>query len=153
LEPKLDEEESPSRFRKLLKDVEETDTSDLPPDLLEDLPEDARSLLTAKQLDRPTQKSKPEEIRDDLAQELRLQGYAIQEDARGVRISGGIPGRGSASGMSPYDVVRMAADLDGGLPSQGELQRCTKCEAVIPPGDKRCQWCGTPIADEPAESE
>jgi hypothetical protein len=153
LDPKPEPEDAPSHFRKLLKDVEETDTDNLPPSLLEDLPEDARSLLTAKQLDRPTQKSKPEEISENLAQELRMQGYAIEEDARGIRIGGGLPGRGSAAGMSPYDVVRMAADLDGGLPSQDELQRCSKCEAVIPPGDHRCQWCGTPTEGAQTESE
>lgn len=153
LDPKSNEEDSPSRFRKLLREVEETDTADLPASLLEDLPEDARSLLTARQLDRPTQRSKTGEMREDLAQELRLQGYAIEEDAHGVRISGGLPGRGSAAGMSPYDVVRMAADLDGGLPPASELQRCSKCEAVIPPADKRCQWCGTPLEDPETKSE
>lgn len=146
-------EGAPSRFRKLLKDVEQAETEDLPPSLLEDLPEDARSLLTASQLDRPTQKSNPEGLRDDLAQELRRQGYAIHEDARGVRIGGGLPGRGSAAGMSPYDVVRMAADLEGGLPSPDKLKRCPKCEAVVPPGDNRCQWCGTPIEGGQPESE
>ena len=151
--PPTESEDSPSRFRKLLKDVEEAETTDLPPSLLEDLPEDARSLLTASQLDRPTQKSNPGELREDLAQELRHQGYAIQEDAHGIRISGGLPGRGSAAGMSPYDVIRMASDLEGGLPSPDELKRCPQCEAVVPPGGTRCQWCETPIETDSSDSE
>jgi hypothetical protein len=110
-------------------------------------------LLTASQLDRPTQKSKTDELREDLAQELRHQGYAIQEDAHGIRIGGGLPGRGSAAGMSPYDVIRMASDLEGGLPNPDELKRCPQCEAVVPPGSTRCQWCETPIEDSPPDIE
>jgi uncharacterized Zn finger protein (UPF0148 family) len=151
--PPAESEESPSRFRKLLKEVEEAESEELPPSLLEDLPEETRSLLTASQLDRPTQKSKTGELREDLAQELRHQGYAIQEDAHGIRIGGGLPGRGSAAGMSPYDVIRMASDLEGGLPSPDELKRCPKCEAVVPPGGTRCQWCETTIEDSQTDSE
>jgi hypothetical protein len=116
----------------------------LPEWLIEDLPEDIQGLLRAD-LNQPHPHLGPK-LSDALTSALRDQGYVIEEDARGIRLSGDLNRRGGSSGqMSPYDVIRMASDLDGGLPAPEELKRCTKCEAVLPPRELVCSWCGTPL--------
>lgn len=106
-------------------------------DLLEDLDPETRSLLKGEK----PQRAEPA-LREDLAQSLRYQGYTVQEDARGVRI-GGRPH--SAGPSSPYDIVRMAAELEGGVPSSDERIRCPECDAVLPGDATSCQWCGADI--------
>ena len=115
-----------------------------PEPLLEDLPEETRNLLSDQKP--PPPPTKPDQISENLAQSLRSQGYVIDQDAHGVRISGDLLDSGSGSDtMSPYDVVRLAADLEGGVPPLNERIHCLKCDAVIPPGEINCQWCGEPI--------
>jgi len=115
-----------------------------PESLLEDLPEETQRLLSSQKLPPPS--TKPDEISENLAQSLRGQGYVIDQDARGVRISGDLIDSTSGSdAMSPYDVVRLAADLEGGVVPLDEQINCLKCDAVIPPGGTNCQWCGEPI--------
>jgi hypothetical protein len=84
----------------------------------------------------------PEERAEARKQSLSRQGFVIQEDAHGLRLSGiaSRPG-GLRSQLSPYDVVRLAAELEGGVVPMEERKRCPKCDAVVNPGDKRCQWC------------
>ena len=84
----------------------------------------------------------PEERAEARKQSLSRQGFVIQEDAHGLRLSGiaSRPG-GLRSQLSPYDVVRLAAELEGGVVPMEERKRCPKCDAVVNPGDERCQWC------------
>jgi len=118
-------------------------------ELLESLPEDAREILLRK---KPTTGStEDEQFSENLAQSLRDRGYVIDQDAHGVRISGGPSGGLDSESFSPYDVIRMAADLEGGVLPLDERVHCLKCDAVIPPGEGRCQWCGEP-APPPKET-
>jgi hypothetical protein len=80
-------------------------------------------------------------LHKDREKELREKGYVLDEDAHGLRISGA-PSSSGASALSPYDIVRMAADLDGGVASKDQLRKCPKCDAAMRPGTKTCQWCG-----------
>ena len=84
----------------------------------------------------------PEERAEARKQSLSRQGFVLEEDAHGLRLSGiaSRPG-GLRSQLSPYDVVRLAAELEGGVVPMEERKRCPKCDAVVNPGDKRCQWC------------
>jgi hypothetical protein len=131
------------RFRELIVTFqEELSLEDLPEEMLENLPEEAREFLSAK-------KTAPSSIKDEqfsetLAEALRDRGYVIDQDAHGVRISGGPSGGLDSETVSPYDVIRMAADLEGGVLPLDERVHCLKCDAVIPPGEAYCQWCGEP---------
>jgi hypothetical protein len=91
---------------------------------------------------RPTQEERAEARK----QSLSRQGFVVEEDAHGLRLSGvaSRPG-GLSSQLSPYDIVRLAAELEGGVVPIDQRKRCPKCEAVVNPGDKRCQWCSEPL--------
>jgi len=84
----------------------------------------------------------PEERAEARRQSLSRQGFVVQEDAHGLRLSGvaSRPG-GLGSQLSPYDVIRLAAELEGGVIPVEQRKHCPKCDAVVNPGDKRCQWC------------
>ena len=77
---------------------------------------------------------------------LRRQGFVLNEDAHGLRLSGvaSRPG-GLSSELSPYDVVRLASELEGGVVPMEQRRRCPKCDAVVAHGDKQCQWCSEPL--------
>jgi hypothetical protein len=77
---------------------------------------------------------------------LSRQGFVVEEDAHGLRLSGvaSRPG-GLSSELSPYDVVRLAAELEGGVVPMDQRKRCPKCDAVVAPGNKQCQWCSEPL--------
>ena len=130
------------RFRQLTSHSDDTyPEGSWPEHLLEDLPEETRKLFSSSKP--PPSSTKPDEISENLVQSLRSQGYVIDQDAHGVRISGDLIDSGSGSDtMSPYDVVRLAADLEGGVLPLDERIHCLKCDAVIPPGETNCQWCG-----------
>jgi hypothetical protein len=83
-----------------------------------------------------------EERAEASRQILSRQGFVVQEDAHGLRLSGvaSRPG-GLSSQLSPYDVIRLAAELEGGVIPVEQRKHCPKCDAVVNPGDKRCQWC------------
>lgn len=89
----------------------------------------------------------PEERAEATRQSLRNKGFIIQEDVHGLRLSG-ISTRGNKpmSQLSPYDIVRLAADLEGGLLPMDQRKRCPKCDAVVALSDKRCQWCSEPLS-------
>lgn len=133
------------RFRWLLAAAENYPSDTLLPEwLIEDLPEPIRNLLRSD-LDQPRPHLGPK-LSDALTNALRDQGYVIEEDSRGVRLGGDLTRRASGAGqMSPYDVIRMAADLDGGIPSPDTLKRCQKCEAIMAPRETRCAWCGSEL--------
>lgn len=139
-----------TRFRKLVSQFHETNLNDPVPDsLLEGLSEEARSLLSGEATP-PT--SPPEKFSDDIASSLRAQDYLIDQDAHGVRLIGGfVPSDGSSGAMSSSDIVRLAADLQGGVLPPQDRAHCTKCDAVIPVENSKCQWCGEP-APPPQES-
>ena len=84
----------------------------------------------------------PDERAEARIQSLSRQGFVVQEDAHGLRLSGvaSRPG-GLHSQLSPYDVIRLAAELEGGVVPVEQRKHCPKCDAVVNPGDKRCQWC------------
>ncbi len=133
------------RFRWLLETAQNFPPgSPLPEWIIEDLPEDVQQLLRAD-LNAPRPNLGPK-LSDALTSALRDQGYVIEQDSGGLRLGGDLNRLGNE--MSPYDVIRMAADLDGGIPSVDDLKRCQKCEAVLPPNDTRCAWCGTALADQ-----
>ena len=139
-----------TRFRKLISQVHETNLNDpLPDSLLEGLSEEARSLLSGEAT---PSTSPPEKFSEDIASSLRAQGFVIDQDAHGVRISGGfVPSDGGSGEMSSTDIVRLAADLQGGVLPPEDRVHCTKCDAVIPVNDSKCQWCGEP-APPPQET-
>lgn len=85
------------------------------------------------------------ELKDETAQSLRERGYVITEDAHGVRISGSPHGGPGGRDLSPSDIVRIAAELDGGVKQAGNLQTCAKCQARTAAGEAKCQWCGEPF--------
>jgi hypothetical protein len=49
--------------------------------------------------------------------------------------------------LSPSEIVRLAAELDGGIAPPEKRVHCPKCDAVIPPGHSKCQWCGTTLSE------
>lgn len=143
------ETEASDRFKHLVAQAGEPprDVS-WPESLLEDLPAEARQLLASRKPQTPGPASTGK-LREELVSVLRAQGYTIQEDMRGVRISGHPTGRlPGTDRLSASDVVRMAADLDGGIPPPTKVRRCPKCDAVIPVDSQRCQWCDHPLSPE-----
>lgn len=145
-----DDSDPGTRFRKLISQFHETNPNDpLPDSLLEGLSEEARSLLSGEAT---PSRSPHDKFSEDIASSLRAQGYVLDQDPRGVRISGDFVPSGSGSGeMSSNDIVRLAADLQGGVLSPEDRVHCTKCDAVIPANDSKCQWCGAP-APPPQET-
>lgn len=129
-------------FKELLAEAEASPKdAPLPESLIEDLPDEAKKLLKNRTQGAP--QSPPEELSEKYAESLRDQGYVISQDAHGVRISGDLISRGSSSGgMTPHDIVRFAADLEGGLLPPEKTTRCPHCDAVVPAGEDSCQWCG-----------
>jgi hypothetical protein len=83
---------------------------------------------------------------------MRRQGYVISEDSKGVRLTGRLSPRfRDTSELRPSDVIRLAADMDGGVPPPEKRVRCPKCDAVVPLGSARCQWCETPLPPAPGK--
>lgn len=133
------------RFRKILTEEQRTRGDSLPGWMIDELPEEARRLLSGQEP--PARSSLGPKLSEDLSKALRDQGYVIHEDSHGVHLGGAPVSRGGTpSPISPYDVVRMAAETEGGITPPNELARCKKCDALIPPGDERCQWCAEPAA-------
>lgn len=130
-----------TRLKKLLKPTSQAEEVKSLDQLLDDLDPEARQLLQAG-ASTSQEPSDQESLREDLAQSLRYQGYTVQEDKSGVRLSGSP----RISGLdSPYDIVRMAAELEGGLKPDAERVRCPECDAVCPGSSTTCQWCGASL--------
>ena len=138
--------QSPSpenRFRRLLKE-----SSAQPDDLLEQVPEEMRGILAGRL--RAAAAGATAEFSEDSRRSLRAMGYAVAEDSHGARISP-MPRSGSPpSALSASDVVRMAAELDGGIQTRTQHPACSKCQGVSPVGQTKCQWCGEPLPSEQA---
>lgn len=139
------------RFKRLLEECTERPHLDqLPDELFEDLPPEAQALLKQR-LSAPVTGA-DETLSEEKIHHLRQQGYVVDQDAHGVRISGRLTGSPSLDqGLSASDIVRLAADLDGGVPTAGERKKCPNCEALNPPGQRSCQWCGEKLADQAPE--
>ncbi len=131
-----------------MRDLIKPSPDSLPDSLLEDLPEEARRALAGAKPAQPG--PSPVDQHDGLVESLRRQGFVVTEDARGVRL-GGLPSprfKGSSE-LRPGDIVRLAADLDGGVLPPEKRVHCPKCDAVVPAGSPRCQWCDTPLPPSP----
>ncbi|MGH2620718.1 MAG: hypothetical protein ACRDHG_09130, partial [Anaerolineales bacterium] len=96
----------PNHFRQLL--AEQASNSE---DLLDQVPEDLREILAAR-LRAPTPEARTE-FRGDTAQALRGLGYTVSEDLHGARLSGAPRVGGPPAALSPSDVVKLAAELEG----------------------------------------
>lgn len=128
------------RFRKILTEEHRTKGDPIPGWMIDELPAEARRLLSGQEP--PAKPSLGPKLSDDLAKALRDQGYVIHEDEKGVHLGGALVNRGGTpAAISPFDVIRMAADIEGGIAPHNELARCNKCGALIPPAHERCQWC------------
>jgi hypothetical protein len=143
-EPHAKDYDPRTRFRNLISQYSETSPKDPPPDsLLEELPEEVKSLLSGE----ATSSTSPtEESSEDKARSLPVQGDSLIQVPLGENINSDLStGVSDISSMSPYDIVRMAADLEGGIVPPEKRVHCPKCDAVVPMGDSLCQMCGEPI--------
>lgn len=136
-DPPSPDDQPPARFRDLLAAHEKFAPSELPDELLQELPASAREALSP---DAEPPPDEPNSLSDDLEQRLKQHGYILSTDGHGPRISGGHhrPGTGD---LSAYDLVRLAAEMEGGVPSPDQKTQCPHCQAVIPVGEERCPWC------------
>jgi hypothetical protein len=116
-----------------------------PEELLEELPAEARQLLESKG------NTGGKQVSADLEQRLRGYGYFLAEEGQGAHLAGGGPKPGTGD-LSPLDVVRLAAELEGELPSEGERRHCPNCQAVLPAEATHCQWCGHQLSPDPTDS-
>jgi hypothetical protein len=136
----------PSLFKRLVESgTKPLKPSQWPDEFLESLPPDARGALTNQppeaQPDAPTG-----EVPSHVKRTLMDYGFAVDEDARGLRLRspGGLrrPGTGD---LSASDVVRLASTLGGAPPPPEERRQCPKCQAVVARTAPRCPWCGAPL--------
>jgi hypothetical protein len=118
-----------------------------PKELLDSLPTDARELLEKK-----AEQQQDQPVSPDIEKRLRGYGYILAEDGQGARLLGEGPKPGTGD-LSPLDVVRLAAELEGGLPDAGKRRKCPSCQAVLPPKADHCQWCGTNLDDSAPPNE
>jgi len=90
-------------------------------------------------------------LSDEKIRALLDQGIVVEEDAHGLRLSGmPVLGRGKGTGqLSASDIVRLAADLDGGVLPADQRRHCPHCDAVVPPRASRCEWCGKSLDAPP----
>jgi len=128
----------PNHFRQLL--AEQPNNSE---DLLDQVPEDLREILTGRL--GPRSPEPPKDFREDTTQALRGLGYTVSEDLHGARITGAPRAGGPPASLSPSDVVKLAAELEGGVKPRGQLPVCPKCQGLSPIGQSKCQWCGEPL--------
>lgn len=76
---------------------------------------------------------------------LRSKGLVMDVDSTGFRLRSMVTSNNAASDLSPYDIVRLASEFEGGVVPVEERINCPKCEAVVSPHDKTCQWCSEPL--------
>lgn len=140
LEPSDEPEPGPATLRRL------TEASQGPPDrdeLLEQVPEEMRGVLAARM--QAADEAREKGFGQDTIASLKNRGYQVTEDARGARITGG---SSRSPDLSPHEMVRMAAEQEGGVQPQGKLPICPECKAASPVGATRCQWCGAELPQE-----
>lgn len=144
------DDKTAARFRELISAGSDPSQGEWPDSLLADLPEEARELLSKKRQSPPGKRGDGT-FRSDLERRLKEHGYYLAEDGRGARLTGEGPRPGTGD-LSPLDVVRLAADLEGGVPSPDERTKCPKCDAVVATNESRCPWCGHEM-DAPTEDD
>ena len=141
----LERDKATARFKKLTQPFTPPRPGGWPDGLLEDLPEEARELLRRRPPSPGVQGTA--QLREDMARALRDQGYVLNEDARGLRISGAPVKRGRTAGdLTVSDVIRMASELGGGALPAEKRMHCPKCDAVVSTDAGRCPWCSQTIA-------
>lgn len=73
---------------------------------------------------------------------LRSKGLVLDVDSSGFRLrSMATRSNAAQSDLSPYEIVRLASEFEGGVVPVEERIICPQCEAVVSPYDKTCQWC------------
>ena len=128
---------SPAPFSDLTKQ------GDDPEHLLDQVPEEMRGVLAARL--KAADEIAGSNFSEATASTLREQGYVVGEDAHGARLTA-IPGK--TDEFTPAEIVKLAADLDGGVQPQAKLPSCSNCQAASPIGETHCQWCGQPFSDD-----
>lgn len=146
--PSVDEEGTKARFRRLLSGEADSAPGDWPESLLSELPEDTQRLLSARRKPSRTDPRSDGTFRSDVERRLKEHGYYLAEDGRGMRLTGEGPRPGTGD-LSPLDVVRLAADLEGGAPPPEQRTKCPQCDAVISTSETRCPWCGHQLSPPP----
>jgi hypothetical protein len=143
------------RFRRLLAESSSpTQPEDWSNDLLEELPPEAQQALGHKPPPSPETGASPSEgVPGHVKRTLMDYGFAVDEDARGLRLRspGGMrrPGTGD---LSAHDVVRLASELGGAPPPPEERRICPVCKAVVPRTAPRCSWCDAELPPLEPES-
>jgi hypothetical protein len=150
--PEGDEGDS-SRFKRLVESgTKPLNPNQWPDEFLEALPPDARGAL-AKEPAKADPAPPPTEVPSEVKRTLMDYGFAVDEDARGLRLRspGGFrrPGTGD---LSASDVVRLASTLGGAPPPPEERRTCPKCQAVVARSAPRCPWCGAPLLPAPPDA-
>jgi hypothetical protein len=146
-EPSSDE--PAARFRRLLAAPASPEEGDWPESLLDDLPDELRAKLDVGRSEPPAQGERGAQSGgpDDVMQRhLREHGYYLSLDHQGPHLTGSGPRPGTGD-LTPYDLVRLAAELDGGVPDPEDQIRCPSCQAMIPRGRRTCQWCGQEVPE------
>ena len=111
-----------------------TKQGDDPEHLLDQVPEEMRGVLAARL--KAADEIAASNFSEATASTLREQGYVVGEDAHGARLTA-IPGKSDK--FTPAEIVKLAADLDGGVQSQAKLRICSNCQAASPIGEIHCQ--------------
>lgn len=139
-EPPTPPADGPAHFRQLTKPSEAPSADE---ELLEQVPEELRGVLAARM--QAADEAAGKGLRPETVESLKARGYQVIEDARGARLTGG---DSRSSDFSPYEMVRMAAEQEGGVQPREKLPICPECQAASPVGSERCQWCGAELPQE-----
>lgn len=128
----------PARFRQLLAAQTEASPSDLPPDLLDELPTATRQALSSSVSQRDQDEGK---LPDKIQQYLRQRGYFVSVEHGGPRLLSGGGRRPGSADLSPYELVRIASEMDEGVLEPERRAKCPHCQAVIAANTSHCPWC------------
>lgn len=130
----------PADFRQLTNPTDDPIGDE---ELLEQVPDDMREVLAARL--KAADEEKQGALREETVESLKARGYQVTEDARGARITGG---SSRSTDFSPHEMVRMAAEQEGGVQPRGKLPICPECQAASPIGSANCQWCGAELPQD-----
>ncbi len=163
-----------SRFREMVIQGEEAPAPDsLPEDLLEELPDDARRLLSprAEPPSEPQEALEPETSPEradppeppDRSEEPEAETPPAETELAPEKLeatpTGPLPPQGTpeeeavdeasaavrSRGVTPEDVALLATELEGGASAAGDRLRCPECEAIISAKRSNCPWCGAAV--------
>ena len=137
----------PEEYSEYFPSPEQPISEDEEPEWISDLEGDNGSTLNEEQSSQDELDFSDREREEAHRRMLRSHGYGMDVDSQGLRLTGAASGRvkGSAE-LSPYDIVRLASELEGRMTPVEERVQCPACEAVVLPTDKICQWCSAPLA-------